>query len=143
MDPTNQPPRPASGAPPTGALTGASVFQRTFRSIRWLFGNHLFGSLCIVLFASAVISDQVGRRTDFADSELVKDVESHGNHLTTGFLGTPFLLFVLEEQVPAEAGQCPGVGGGSRPGAFLHHRQPFAPPGFRRFVLLEALMAIH
>jgi alpha-L-rhamnosidase len=28
---------------------------------------------------------------------LVKDIEAHGNHLTTGFLGTPFLLFVLEE----------------------------------------------
>lgn len=27
----------------------------------------------------------------------VKDIEAHGNHLTTGFLGTPFLLSVLEE----------------------------------------------
>jgi alpha-L-rhamnosidase len=33
---------------------------------------------------------------------LVKDVESHGNHLTTGFLGTPFLLFALEEQGRAD-----------------------------------------
>jgi alpha-L-rhamnosidase len=30
-------------------------------------------------------------------SRIVKDVEAHGNHLTTGFLGTPFLLFVLDE----------------------------------------------
>lgn len=29
---------------------------------------------------------------------LVKDIEAHGNHLTTGFLGTPFLMFVLEDQ---------------------------------------------
>jgi alpha-L-rhamnosidase len=28
---------------------------------------------------------------------LVKDIEAHGNHLTTGFLGTPFLMFVLDE----------------------------------------------
>jgi alpha-L-rhamnosidase len=26
---------------------------------------------------------------------IAKDVEAHGNHLTTGFLGTPFLMFVL------------------------------------------------
>ena len=29
---------------------------------------------------------------------LVADIEAHGNHLTTGFLGTPFLLFVLDAQ---------------------------------------------
>lgn len=29
---------------------------------------------------------------------LVASIEEHGNHLTTGFLGTPFLLFVLDEQ---------------------------------------------
>ena len=28
---------------------------------------------------------------------LAKDIAAHGNHLTTGFLGTPFLLFVLDE----------------------------------------------
>jgi alpha-L-rhamnosidase len=33
---------------------------------------------------------------------LVKDIESHGNHLTTGFLGTPFLMFVLEDQNRAD-----------------------------------------
>ena len=30
-------------------------------------------------------------------SRVVKDVQAHGNHLTTGFLGTPFLLNVLDE----------------------------------------------
>lgn len=33
---------------------------------------------------------------------LVKDIEAHGNHLTTGFLGTPFLMFVLEDQGRAD-----------------------------------------
>ncbi len=28
---------------------------------------------------------------------LIKDIEAHNNHLTTGFLGTPFLMFVLDE----------------------------------------------
>jgi alpha-L-rhamnosidase len=28
---------------------------------------------------------------------LVKDIAAHGNHLSTGFLGTPFLLSVLDE----------------------------------------------
>ena len=28
---------------------------------------------------------------------LVKDIAAHGNHLSTGFLGTPFLMFVLDE----------------------------------------------
>ncbi len=27
----------------------------------------------------------------------VKDIEAHGNHLSTGFLGTPFLLSVLDQ----------------------------------------------
>jgi alpha-L-rhamnosidase len=30
-------------------------------------------------------------------ARIVKDVEAHGNHLTTGFLGTPFLMFVLDQ----------------------------------------------
>jgi alpha-L-rhamnosidase len=30
-------------------------------------------------------------------NRLVKDIEAHGNHLTTGFLGTPFLMFVLDD----------------------------------------------
>jgi len=28
---------------------------------------------------------------------LVKDIDAHGGHLTTGFLGTPFLLSVLDQ----------------------------------------------
>jgi alpha-L-rhamnosidase len=33
---------------------------------------------------------------------LVRDIEAHGTHLTTGFLGTPFLLSALEEQGRAD-----------------------------------------
>jgi alpha-L-rhamnosidase len=30
-------------------------------------------------------------------TRLVGDIEAHNNHLTTGFLGTPFLMFVLDD----------------------------------------------
>ena len=35
-------------------------------------------------------------RTNMVD-RTVKDIEAHGNHLSTGFLGTPFLLSVLDQ----------------------------------------------
>ena len=35
-------------------------------------------------------------------ARLVKDIEAHGDHLTTGFLGTPFLMFVLDENGRAD-----------------------------------------
>jgi alpha-L-rhamnosidase len=37
----------------------------------------------------ALVSNMVDR--------IARDVEAHGNHLTTGFLGTPFLMFVLDQ----------------------------------------------
>ena len=33
---------------------------------------------------------------------LTKNINAHGDHLTTGFLGTPFLLFVLDENQQTE-----------------------------------------
>ena len=39
---------------------------------------------------------QPSLRANMVD-RLVKNIEAHGNHLTTGFLGTPFLMFVLDE----------------------------------------------
>ena len=33
---------------------------------------------------------------------LTKNIHAHGDHLTTGFLGTPFLLFVLDENQQTE-----------------------------------------
>ena len=38
-----------------------------------------------------------GQRKLMTD-KLVASIEEHGNHLTTGFLGTPFLLFVLDRE---------------------------------------------
>lgn len=35
-------------------------------------------------------------RSNMVD-RLVKDIEAHNDHLTTGFLGTPFLMFVLDQ----------------------------------------------
>ncbi|MBL8956334.1 MAG: hypothetical protein JNK82_36510 [Myxococcaceae bacterium] len=46
------------------------------RVIKWLWAQHLFGAVGIVLLASGVIADQVSSRTDFASTELSKDVES-------------------------------------------------------------------
>jgi alpha-L-rhamnosidase len=45
------------------------------------------------LFAGIAPASLTGKMVD----RLVKNIEAHGNHLTTGFLGTPFLLFVLDE----------------------------------------------
>lgn len=45
------------------------------RALSWLLRHHVFGSLLIVVFATAVIAGQVVDRTDFASSELAQDVE--------------------------------------------------------------------
>lgn len=45
------------------------------RALGWLVRHHVFGSLFIVVFATAVIASQVTDRTDFANSELAQDVE--------------------------------------------------------------------
>ncbi|ATB48454.1 hypothetical protein [Corallococcus macrosporus] len=58
------PPRPPRA--PDGALR---------RALRWLVAHHVFGSLVIVVFATAVIAGQVADRTDFANSELAAGVE--------------------------------------------------------------------
>ncbi|HEX8825524.1 MAG TPA: hypothetical protein VF794_36785 [Archangium sp.] len=41
----------------------------------WVTRHHVFGSLFIVVFATAVIASQVVDRTEFASSELAQDVE--------------------------------------------------------------------
>ena len=51
-------------------------------------------SAYVVTLASGIAPENLrGAMTE----RLVKDIEAHGNHLTTGFLGTPFLMFVLDE----------------------------------------------
>jgi len=67
------PPQPPLLPPPPPRRAPPGLVRRT---TRFLSSHHLFGSLFIVAFATLVISDQVSHRTDFADSELVKDVES-------------------------------------------------------------------
>jgi alpha-L-rhamnosidase len=52
----------------------------------------------LTLYAGLAPKELEANMTD----RLVKDIEAHDNHLTTGFLGTPFLLFVLEEHGRAD-----------------------------------------
>jgi hypothetical protein len=63
----NAPPLPPrSPRAPDGAIR---------KALRWLVAHHVFGSLFIVVFATAVIAGQVANRTDFANSELAAGVE--------------------------------------------------------------------
>jgi alpha-L-rhamnosidase len=55
-------------------------------------GNTQTGYLATIFTGIA----QPPLRANLVD-RLVKNIEEHGNHLTTGFLGTPFLLSVLDE----------------------------------------------
>lgn len=47
----------------------------------------------VTLYSGAAPENLRANMTD----RLVKDIEAHQNHLTTGFLGTPFLMFVLDD----------------------------------------------
>jgi hypothetical protein len=62
---------PSTPTPPPSRLTGSPAG----RALGWLVRHHVFGSLFIVVFATAVIASQVADRTDFASSELAQDVE--------------------------------------------------------------------
>lgn len=55
-------------------------------------GNTQTGYLATIFTGIA----QSSLRENMVD-RLVKNIEAHGNHLSTGFLGTPFLLSVLDE----------------------------------------------
>ena len=48
----------------------------------------------LALYTGMATKDERRAMTD----HLVASIEEHGDHLTTGFLGTPFLLFVLDEE---------------------------------------------
>jgi alpha-L-rhamnosidase len=52
----------------------------------------------VTLYAGIATESQRATMTGL----LVKDIESHGYHLTTGFLGTPFLMFVLDDNHRAD-----------------------------------------
>ena len=55
-------------------------------------GNTQTGYLATI-FTGIAPPALVGNMVD----RIARDVEAHGNHLTTGFLGTPFLMFVLDQ----------------------------------------------
>lgn len=55
-------------------------------------GNTQAGYLATI-FTGIAPPALVGNMVD----RIAKDVEAHGDHLTTGFLGTPFLMFVLDQ----------------------------------------------
>jgi alpha-L-rhamnosidase len=64
----------------------------------WVKGDGTVGSgsqtgYVLALYMNLVPDAQVSTAVD----NLVKDIESHNWHLTTGFLGTPFLLFTLAD----------------------------------------------
>ncbi len=52
----------------------------------------------VTLYSGIAPEDLRANMTD----RLVKDIEAHQNHLTTGFLGTPFLMFVLDDNHRAD-----------------------------------------
>jgi alpha-L-rhamnosidase len=51
-------------------------------------------SVYVVTLYSGIAPEEL--RANMTD-RLVRDIEAHNNHLTTGFLGTPFLMFVLDD----------------------------------------------
>ncbi len=57
-----------------------------------VFGNTQ--SAYVVTLYSGIAPEEL--RVNMTD-RLVRDIEAHNNHLTTGFLGTPFLMFVLDD----------------------------------------------
>lgn len=61
--------------PPTPTPPRLPADSPLRRAFGWLVRHHVFGSLLIVVFATAVIAGQVVDRTEFASSELAQDVE--------------------------------------------------------------------
>jgi alpha-L-rhamnosidase len=51
-------------------------------------------SAYVVTLYSGIAPEALGANMT---ARLVADIEAHNNHLTTGFLGTPFLMFVLDD----------------------------------------------
>jgi alpha-L-rhamnosidase len=75
---------------------GAQVrgaFQKEFIKDDGTVGSGSQTAYVLALYMNLVPESQI---TTVAD-KLVKDIEDHSWHLTTGFLGTPFLLFTLAD----------------------------------------------
>ena len=69
MSEPTAPPNPATPAPAAARQSSPGRFRR-------LVTHPLLPAFAAIVFATSVIGDQVAGRTDFANSELSKDVES-------------------------------------------------------------------
>jgi alpha-L-rhamnosidase len=70
-----------------------AAFQKEFIKDDGTVGSGSQTSYVLALYMNLAPESQVSAVTD----KLVQDIEAHGWHLTTGFLGTPFLLFTLAD----------------------------------------------
>jgi alpha-L-rhamnosidase len=69
------------------------AFQKEFLKDDGTVGSGSQTAYVLALYMNLVPDSQVPTVVD----KLVKDIEAHNWHLTTGFLGTPFLLFTLAD----------------------------------------------
>ncbi len=77
-------------------LLGAQIsaaFQKEFIKPDGTVGSGSQTSYVLALYMNLLPESQVAGAVD----KLVADIEAHNWHLTTGFLGTPFLLFTLSD----------------------------------------------
>ncbi len=88
----------------TGNEDGAKRYREVYESVRTAFQktyikeNGEVGSGSQTSYVVALHMNLVPAGLEAAAvNNLVKDIEAHNGHLTTGFLGTPFLLFALSE----------------------------------------------
>jgi alpha-L-rhamnosidase len=70
-----------------------AAFQKEFIKNDGTVGSGTQTSYVVALYMNLMPEPQVAT----AVGNLVKDIEAHNWHLTTGFLGTPFLLFTLAD----------------------------------------------
>lgn len=75
-----------------------TAFQKEFIKPDGAIGSNSQTSILLALHMKLVPDALVSTAVE----NLVKDIEAHGNHLTTGFLGTPHLLFVLADHGRAD-----------------------------------------
>src|SRR5207244_9267068 len=85
-----------------GGSDGAAAYRALFRSIRDAFNREFVSSTGRVgentqtAYALAIAFDLLpDSLVSVAGGRLARDVEARDHHLTTGFLGTPYLLHVL------------------------------------------------
>jgi alpha-L-rhamnosidase len=69
------------------------AFQKEFIKDDGTVGSGSQTAYVLALYMNLVPEPQISTVVD----KLVKDIEAHNWHLTTGFLGTPFLLFTLAD----------------------------------------------